>query len=64
MDAAIAERPTPAVASPYRWTRAQYERMIEAGVLTEDDRVELLNGRIVEMSPQKSRHSTLLESVW
>lgn len=60
MDLATAERTATAAATPYRWTRAQYERMIEAGVLGEDDRVELLNGRIVAMSPQKSRHSTLL----
>ena len=39
----------------HRWTRAQYERMIEAGVLGEDDRVELIEGEIVAMSPQGSR---------
>lgn len=41
----------------HRWTRAQYERMIEAGVFDEDDRVQLIEGEIVTMSPQGSRHA-------
>ena len=27
-----------------RWTRQEYDRMIEAGVLTPEDRVELIEG--------------------
>lgn len=42
----------------HRWTRQQYEKMVEVGVLTDDDRVELLNGSIVSMSPQNSEHAT------
>lgn len=42
----------------YRWDRTQYEQMIEAEVLTEEDRVELVDGRIVTMSSQNSRHVT------
>lgn len=42
----------------HRWTRQQYEKMVEVGVLTDDDRVELLNGSIVSMSPQNSQHAT------
>lgn len=44
----------------HRWTREQYEQMVEAGVFGEDDRVELINGAIVTMSPQGSRHATVV----
>jgi Uma2 family endonuclease len=41
-----------------RWTRQEYERMTEAGVLTPDDRVELVGGEILTVTPQKSLHAT------
>ncbi|MEO1171601.1 MAG: Uma2 family endonuclease, partial [Myxococcota bacterium] len=37
-------------------TREKYDRMVEAGILTKDDKVELLYGVLVEMSPQGSEH--------
>lgn len=48
-------------ATAHRWTRHQYEQMVDAGVLTTDDRVELIDGHIVPMSPQNSRHATAVE---
>ena len=39
-----------------RFTVEEYYAMAEAGILTEDDRVELIDGVIVEMSPVGSRH--------
>ena len=40
-----------------RWTRQEYNRMIEAGVLTPEDRVELIEGEILTMTPQRSGHA-------
>ena len=42
---------------PHRFTTEAYFRMVAAGILTEDDRVELLNGQIVEMSPSNPPHA-------
>jgi Uma2 family endonuclease len=41
-----------------RFTVWEYHRLAEAGILREDDRVELLEGEIFEMSPISSRHAS------
>jgi Uma2 family endonuclease len=53
----------PAPPTRYRWTRQQYEQMIEAGVFDEDARVELIHGEVVTMRPQSSRHATIVTLV-
>ena len=40
-----------------RFTVDEYHRMGEAGVLHEDDRVELIEGEVVQMTPIGPRHA-------
>ena len=40
----------------HRWTADDVQKMVAAGILNEDDRVELLEGELVEMSPQTKEH--------
>lgn len=41
-------------------TSDEYQKMVEAGILTEDDRVELLDGKIIEMSPAGYSHVVMV----
>lgn len=43
------------------FTADEYDRMIEAGILTEDDRVELIKGEVVEVSPIGKRHAACVD---
>jgi Uma2 family endonuclease len=43
---------------PRRWTRHEYERLIEQGAFGPEERLELVNGEILAMTPQKSRHAS------
>ena len=43
-----------------RWTRDEYEKMLDAGVLSPDERVELIDGEILKMTPQNSLHATAI----
>ena len=42
-----------------RFTVAEVEAMVAAGILDEDERVELIGGELVPMSPKGSRHEAL-----
>lgn len=50
-----------------KFTVDEYEKMVETGVLTERDNVELINGDIVEMTPIGKRHAACvnrLNRIW
>lgn len=42
-----------------RWTVAELEAMVAAGILGEDERLELIGGEVVPMSPKGNRHEML-----
>ncbi len=41
----------------HKFTVEEYHKMAQAGILSEDDRVELIRGEIVDMTPIGSRHA-------
>jgi hypothetical protein len=46
-----------------RWNLREYHRMIELGFLTEDDRVELLEGWIVAKMPHNPPHDSTISTL-
>lgn len=57
-------RPTHAVTLPAdlprrRWTLAEVERMVATGIVRDDERIELIDGEIVAMSPKGRRHEII-----
>ena len=48
--------------APYRFSRAEYDRMVDLGAL-DDLPVELIDGVIVEMSPQGAEHIAVIKAL-
>lgn len=46
-----------------RWTRAEYDRLIEIGFLPSGERLELLNGQLTVREPQSERHASAIRRV-
>ncbi len=46
-----------------RFTVSDYHRMIEVSILTEDERVELMDGVILKMNPKRTRHSVVTSQI-
>lgn len=51
------------MASFHRWTVDEYDRLIEQGFLTKYDRVELLEGYVVQKMPANPPHDTSISVV-
>jgi Uma2 family endonuclease len=63
----LAEKITPDHAPPAfpaerLWTREEWDRLVDIGFFA-DERLELIEGRIVRMSPQRVTHSVAVELV-
>jgi Uma2 family endonuclease len=46
-----------------QWKRVEYEQLVEKGVFTPGDRVELIDGLLVVAEPQSSAHYTAIKLV-
>ena len=53
--------PVQVYAPPARFTIEQYHAMVEANILTEDTRVELLAGQIVDLMPTNPPHAAAID---
>ena len=47
----------------FRLNVSQYHQMSEAGILSENDKVELINGEIIAMSPIGRRHAACVDRI-
>jgi len=47
----------------WRWTTDELIRMVEAGLLHPDERIELIGGEIVPMSPKGRRHEVVRDGL-
>jgi Uma2 family endonuclease len=52
-----------AIERPHRFNVEDYYRMADAGILTEDDRVELIEGEIADMPPIGSPHAGTVDRI-
>ena len=50
-------------AEPHRLSLDDYERMADAGILTRESHVELIEGMIVDMAPIGSRHAGVVDQI-
>ena len=47
--------------TPYRWDVASYLALVTAGIIDEDERVELLDGEIIQMAPIGNPHQAAVD---
>ena len=47
----------------YRWTRGTYYALLDAGILIEGSRVELIEGAILQMAAMKGPHATAVTNM-
>jgi Uma2 family endonuclease len=46
-----------------RWTLEEFERLTELGIFSEDDRIELIDGELVPVSPKGNRHELVRDEL-
>lgn len=52
-----------ALLNQFPFTVEAYRKLVEVGIIKDTDRVELINGQIVTMSPIKSEHASMVDDL-
>lgn len=47
-----------------KFTIDEYHRLVDLGFFTENDRIELIKGEIIEMAPKRTPHSVCNSQLW
>ena len=47
-----------------KFTIAEYHQLVDLGFFTENDRIELIRGEIIEMAPKRTPHSVCNSMLW
>lgn len=50
----------PTTIQTYHWTRQEFEQLASTGIFDPEDRLELLDGEIFQMTPQSAWHATCI----
>lgn len=61
MSSVLSSRATAASPSLHRWSVEDYRRMAQSGLLDATDRVELIEGELIDMAPIGCRHAFLVD---
>lgn len=52
------------IAQAKRFTLDEYHKLIELGLLHEDDHIQLINGELIQMVSKGTAHETCLRKLW
>ena len=55
--------PDATIRTTRRWSRDAYDRAVGAGLFGPGDRIELIDGQLLDMTPQGSRHAAIVDAV-
>ncbi|MBN8440004.1 MAG: Uma2 family endonuclease [Candidatus Accumulibacter sp.] len=61
MSTMLEEARESAVVQYHRWSVEEYHRMARSGVLDETDRIELIDGELIDMAPRGCKHAFLVD---
>ena len=52
------------IASRRKFTIEEYHQLVDLGFFTENDRIELIRGKIIEVTPKRTPHSVCNSQLW